>query len=84
VTGRHLDDFAGGQALLAEGADGEGVVALGEADAVLVGEEVSVEVCGLREIEGALEEELAGGGLEEIAAPDYFGDLSVGVVGYAG
>ena len=64
--------------------DGEGVVALGEAGAALVGEEVGVEVGGRGEIEGALEEELAGGGLEEVAAADYFGDLGVGVVDYAG
>ena len=59
-------------------------MALGEADAVLVGEELGVEVGGRGEIEGALEEELAGGGLEQVAAADYFGDLSVGVVDYAG
>jgi hypothetical protein len=79
-----LEDFSWGQALLAEGADGEGVVALGEAGAVLVGEEVSVEVGGRGEVEGALEEELAGGGLEQVAATDYFGDLGVSVVDYTG
>ena len=80
----HLEDLGGGEALLAEGADGEGVVALGEADAVLVGEELGVEVGGRGEVEGALEEDLAGGGFEEVAAADYFGDLHVCVVDYAG
>jgi hypothetical protein len=33
-----LEDFGGRQTLLAKGADGESIVALGEADAVFVGE----------------------------------------------
>lgn len=66
--------------MLPEGADGESIVALGQADAVPVGEEMGVEVGGRWEVEGALEEELAGGGFEEIAAADYFGDVCVGVV----
>jgi hypothetical protein len=33
----HLEDFCGRQALLPEGTDGQGVVALGETDAMLVG-----------------------------------------------
>jgi hypothetical protein len=70
--------------LLAEGADGEGIVSFGEADAVLVGEELGVEVGGRGEKEGALEENLAGGGFEEVAAADYFGDPGAGVVDYAG
>ena len=69
---------------MAEGADGEGVVAFGEADAVGVAEEVGVEVGDGREIEGALEEDLAGGGLEEVGAADDFGDVGVGVVDYTG
>ena len=64
---------------MAEGADGEGVVALGETEAMLVGEEMSVEVGWDGEVEGALEEELAGGGFEEVASADYFGDLGVGL-----
>ena len=59
-------------------------MAFGEADAVLVGEELGVEVRGRGKIEGALEEDLAGGGFEEVAAADYFGDLGVGVVDHAG
>ena len=44
VAGRHGRTSAGERPCCAEGADGEGVVALGEADAVLVGEELGVEV----------------------------------------
>jgi hypothetical protein len=69
---------------LTEGTDGEGIVALGEAGAVRVGEELGVEVGGSGEIKGSLEEDLASGGFEEIAAADYFGDIGVGVVDDAG
>jgi hypothetical protein len=41
-----LQDFGWGKTLLPESADGERVVTLGEADAVLVGEERGVEVGG--------------------------------------
>jgi len=78
------EDLRRGEALLAEGANREGVVAFGEAEAVFVAEEVGVEVAGCREVEGALEEDLARGGLEKIGATDYFGDLGVGVVDDAG
>ena len=53
---------------------------LGEAGAVLVGEEVGVEVGGGGEVEGSLQEDLAGGGFEEVAAADYFGDVGGCVV----
>jgi hypothetical protein len=59
-------------------------VALGEASAVLVREQLGVEVNGRWEVEGALKEELAGGGFEEVAAADYFGNLHVCVVDDAG
>jgi hypothetical protein len=75
-----LEDFGRRQALLTEGADGEGVVALGEAGAEFVDEEAGVEVGGCGEIKGALEKDLAGGGFEEIAAADYFSDVGAGVV----
>jgi hypothetical protein len=42
-------------------------VTLGEADAVAVPHEVAVEVGGGRVTEGSLQEDLASGGLEEIA-----------------
>ena len=78
-----MEDFGGRQALLTEGTDGESIMALREADTMFVGEELRVEVCGSREIEGALEEDLAGGGFEEITTADYLGDVGVGVVDYA-
>ena len=79
-----MEDFCGREALLPEGADGQGVVALGETDAVLVGEEMSVEVGGSGKVKGLLEEDLAGGGFEEVAAADYFGDLRGRVVDHTG
>jgi hypothetical protein len=83
VTGRHLDNFGWGQAFLAESADGKSVVALGQADSLFVGEELGVEVGGSRKVERALKEKWAGGGLEEVAASDYFSDVRVGVIDYA-
>ena len=80
MGGCHLQNLGGRETLLAEGTDGEGIVALGQADAVLVGEEMGVEVGRGGKEKGALEEDLAGGGFEEVAAADYFGDLGVGVV----
>ena len=70
--------------MLPEGADGESIVALGQADAVPVGEEMGVEVGRGGKKKGALEEDLAGGGFEEVAAADYFGDVGVGVVDNTG
>ena len=84
MPGRHLEDLGGRQALLPEGTDGEGVVALGEANAMLVGKESRVEVGGRGEKERALKEDLAGGGLEQVAAADYFRDVGLGVVNNAG
>jgi hypothetical protein len=65
---------------LTEGSDSEGIVTLGEADAVLVGKELGVEVGGGGDVEGSLEKDLAGSGFEEVAAADYFGDVGAGVV----
>jgi hypothetical protein len=79
-----VQNLSGGKALLPEGADGESIVALGQADAVPVGEEMGVEVGRGGKEKGSLEENLAGGGFEEVAAADYFGDLGVGVVDHAG
>jgi len=59
-------------------------VALGEADALLVAEQCGVEVGDGRQVEGALEKDLAGGGLEQVGAADDFGDALVGVVDDAG
>src|ERR1700730_2832778 len=80
----HREDFGGGEAAFAQGAEGEGVVAFGEADSCGVGEQAGVEVRGGGEAEGALQEDLAGGGFQEVAAADDFGDAHGGVVDYAG
>ena len=79
-----MEDFCGRQALFSEGADGQGIVALGETDAAIVGEKRGVEVGGSGEVEGSLEEDLAGGGFEKVAAANYFGDLRGGVVDHTG
>jgi hypothetical protein len=79
-----LQNLGWGKALLAEGADREGIVALGEAIAMLVNEESGVKVSWGRKAQGALEQDLASGGFEEVAAADYFGDLGIGVIDYAG
>jgi len=76
-------DVGGREAVGAEGAEGEGVVALGEADTMDVAHEVAVEVGGGGVVESALEEDLAGGGLEEVSAADDLGDGCEGVVDYA-
>ena len=85
IKGAELgDDLGGGDAALAEGAEGEGVVAFGEALAVVVEHERGVVVGGRGVAEGAEEEELAKGGADEIGAADDFGDAELGVVDGAG
>jgi hypothetical protein len=69
---------------LSKRADGQCVVALGEAGAVFVGEQTGVKVGRSGEVKGALEEDLAGGGFEQVAAADYFGNVGVGVIDDAG
>ena len=76
--------MCGGEALGAEGAEREGVVALGEADAGGVAHEIAVVIRGRWEVESTLQEDLAAGGFEEVAAADDFGDLGESVVDDAG
>ena len=76
----HREDVGGREAVGAEGAEGQGVVALGEADAVAIAHEVAVEVGGSWVVERLLKENLAGSGFEEVAAADDFGDVGEGVV----
>ncbi len=64
----------------AEGAEGEGVVAFGEALAGVVGHERAVIKGGSRNAEGAEEEELAESGFDEVGAADDFGDVEIRVV----
>jgi hypothetical protein len=59
-------------------------MAFGEADAVFIGEELGVEIGRCGKVESALEKDLTSGGFEEIATADYFGDVGIGVVDYAG
>jgi len=82
--GCHAENFGWRQASLAEGEDGEGVVAFGQAGAVLVAEEMGLEISGSGEVESALEENLAGGGFEEVGSADDFGDAHGCVVDYGG
>lgn len=72
------------EAALAESADTERVVAFGQANTGCVGDEGAVEPGGTREAEGALEEDLAGGGLEQVGSANNLGDAHGFVVGYAG
>jgi hypothetical protein len=69
---------------LAKSANGEGVVALGEADTVFGCKELGVEVGGAGKVKRALEEELAGSGCKEIAPTRHFGDIGLRIVDYTG
>ena len=55
-------------------------MAFGESSAVFVGEQGAVMPLGLRQVEGLAEEDLAGGGFEQVGSADDFGDLHGGVV----
>jgi hypothetical protein len=79
-----LQNLGWGKVVLAEGADGEGIVSLGEAITLLVNEESGVKVSWGGKAQGALEQDLASGGFEEVAAADYFGDVGVCIVDDAG
>ena len=75
-----LAEGGGRDALFAKGAKAEGVVAFGEADTGVVGEERAVVENGWFELECAVEEELAGSGEEKVRAAHDFGDAHGGVV----
>ena len=74
----------GGDTAFAKGAEGEGVVAFGETLAAVVEHERGVVVGGGGVAEGADEEQLAKGALDEIGAADDFGDAEFGIVDGAG
>jgi hypothetical protein len=59
--GGHLQNLSGGETLLPEIPEREGVVTLCQADAVLIGEEMGVKVGWGMETKGALEQDLASG-----------------------
>ena len=85
IKGAELGDELGGcHALSTEGAEGEGVVAFGEALAVVVEHERGMVVGGGDMAEGADQEKLAKRRADEISAADDFGDAELGVVDGAG
>ena len=51
---------------------------------MLVGEEMGVKVGWGVEAKGALEQDLASGRFEEVTAADYFSNVCIGIVDYAG
>lgn len=79
-----LNDFLWRGAAFAQGAEAEGVVALGEADAGLVEHERGVVVARGRRAEGAEDEELAERAFHEVGAADDLGNAKIGVVDGAG
>jgi len=66
--------------LFPEGAKAEGVVALGEPDAIVVAKKVAVVVRRSRESEGTNQQQLAGRGLQQIGSTDDFRNLHGGII----
>jgi len=62
-------------AALSQMPDAQGIVAFGEADSGWVADEFAMKIVWRRVGEGANQQELAGGGFEEVGAADYFGDV---------
>src|SRR6185437_1736584 len=59
-------------------------MALGEANTALVAQQARVKVGGRCEVERALQQDLARGGLQQVGSADHFGDLLEGIVDDAG
>jgi hypothetical protein len=78
------EDVEGSEALLSQGADAKAVMSLCEAAAIVVDNELAVEPGGEREAEGAVQENLSGGGLEQVGAADDFRDAHEVIVDDAG
>src|SRR4051812_8616365 len=74
------EDIGGRFSALAQGLEGERVVAFGEAVACGIGDERAVIPRGRGEREGAVEQELAGGGADEVGSANNFGDMHGGVI----
>ena len=70
----------GGHAGGAEGGEAGVAVAFGEAAAVGADDKGNVDEAGRREVEGAVEEELVVGGVEEVVATEDFGNPHVDIV----
>jgi hypothetical protein len=74
------EDIGGGFSALPQSLEGEGVVALGETLAGGVRDKRTVIPLRRSEAESAVEQELAGGGLDEVGTANNFGDLHGGVI----
>ena len=77
------EDLGRGQSFSPEFANAEGIGALGEADPFFVEDQLAVEPSRVGEAEGAIEQDLARGGFQEVGASHDFGDLHGRVIGYA-
>ena len=75
-----MEDLGWGLALVAEGLDFESARAFGQAVSLGIAYERAVEPLGWLRAEGLMQEDLAGGGGEEIGASDDFGDSGEDVV----
>ena len=74
------DELCGGAASGAEGVQGQSVMPLGQADAVVVPQERAVEVDRCGQAESALQQDLAGGGAQQVGSADDFGDAKGGII----
>jgi len=74
------DDFSGGESVCAEGGNGEGPAAFGEAVAVFIAEEGRVEGLGRRIPESTEDQYLPGCGREQVFTSDDFRDVEGGVI----
>jgi len=74
------DYLFGSPSALAQVPDAKRVVAFGEARARIVDDEMAVVKSWRSPAQGAIQEQLAGGGLQQIRAADDFGDSHFGIV----
>ena len=65
----------------AQSADAQSIVTFGKAHTILVGDQVAVIPGGIAETQGAVQQDLARSGFEQVCAPDYFRDSHFRVVG---
>ena len=59
-------------------------MALGEAHSVLIPHQFAVIVPGYRQAQGSIQQNLAGGGFQQVGAADDFSDLHGGIIDYYG
>lgn len=84
LRGPGLAQLVGDSAALAQSSQAQGVVALGEADAGVVGHQGTVVEMRWRGFQSAVEQELAGGAHEQVGAANDFGDVHGNIVHDAG